>query len=174
MSSRPAVLLTPPISLRPVLSRSCKQIATPTLLAATLMDLPANAANKRLTTCLTPLAATLTQNEGYILQAKYFSLSLPRTYLCTLPPILRTLFQVPYPATPLFATLAKTAGVCTNNFHCGTRHSALGTRHFVQPLSFHILANSFAPRKNSTLFFSGNSELFSKNHPGWGGGGAPC
>ncbi len=28
----------------------------------------------------------------------------------TLPPIFRTLFQVPYPATPLFASLAKTAG----------------------------------------------------------------
>src|SRR5712671_6767283 len=30
-------------------------------------------------------------------------------------PILRTHFQVPYPASPVFATLTKTAGVCTNN-----------------------------------------------------------
>src|SRR5467141_569588 len=37
-----------------------------------------------------------------------------------LSPIFRTLFQVPYPATPLFATLTKTAGVCTNNSHSGT------------------------------------------------------
>src|SRR5260370_14338639 len=35
-------------------------------------------------------------------------------------PILRTHFQVPYALTPLLATLAKTAGVCTNNSHSGT------------------------------------------------------
>ena len=34
--------------------------------------------------------------------------------------ILRTHFQVPYPATPLFATLTKTAGRCTNNSRSGT------------------------------------------------------
>ena len=34
-------------------------------------------------------------------------------------PILRTHFQVPYPASPLFATLTKTAGVCTNNSRFG-------------------------------------------------------
>ncbi len=33
-------------------------------LAATLMDLPASVANKRLTACLSPLAATLTRNRG--------------------------------------------------------------------------------------------------------------
>src|SRR6266446_4311644 len=31
--------------------------------------------------------------------------------------VFRTLFQVRYPATPLFVTLTKTAGVCTNNSH---------------------------------------------------------
>ncbi len=35
--------------------------------------------------------------------------------------VFRTLFQVRYPATPLFATLTQTAGVCTNNSHSGTR-----------------------------------------------------
>ncbi len=35
--------------------------------------------------------------------------------------IFRTHFQVPYPATPLIATLTKTAGVCTNNSQFGTR-----------------------------------------------------
>jgi len=41
------------------------------------------------------------------------SFSGPRLCVCVLAPssILRTLFQVPYPATPLFATLTKTAGV---------------------------------------------------------------
>jgi hypothetical protein len=42
---------------------------------------------------------------------------------------------------------------------------------FRYPLSFHTLANSFARRKNSTPFFSSDSALFAKNHPGWG---APC
>src|SRR6266478_6544703 len=46
-------------------------------------------------------------------------------FLPTFPlsPIFRIFFQVPYPATPLFATLAKTAGVCTNNSHSGTHQS---------------------------------------------------
>src|SRR6266436_7934898 len=43
--------------------------------------------------------------------------------------ILRTLFQVPYPATPLFATLTKTAGVCTQNSQFGNAHlTLLGSR----------------------------------------------
>src|SRR5713226_1163410 len=37
----------------------------------------------------------------------------------TLPPILRTLFQVPYAATPLFATLTKTPGVWGYYSHSG-------------------------------------------------------
>src|SRR5258705_12655916 len=36
--------------------------------------------------------------------------------------ILRTHFQVPYLATPLFATLTKTAGVCRVSSHFGTEH----------------------------------------------------
>src|SRR6266446_485016 len=36
------------------------------------------------------------------------------------PPIFRTLFQVPYPVSLLFATLTKTPGMCTNNSHPGT------------------------------------------------------
>src|SRR5229473_941966 len=42
--------------------------------------------------------------------------------------ILRTHFQVPYPATPLFATLTKTAGVCTNNSQFGSYPSRLETQ----------------------------------------------
>ena len=117
-------------------------------LPATLMDLHASAASKRLTISVTPLASTLTKNRGSLLQAKCFShshspifrtlfqvdypmrivvlsespaadeskdLSGPAQY-----PVFRTLFQVPYSATPLFATLTKTAGVCTNNSHSGT------------------------------------------------------
>jgi hypothetical protein len=47
---------------RPLLSRQHRAPASP--LAATLMDLPASVANKRLTAKLTPLAATLTRNRG--------------------------------------------------------------------------------------------------------------
>jgi hypothetical protein len=45
-------------------------------------------------------------------------------------------------------------------------HSPLNTRYFTQVLSFHTLANSFAFRKNSTLFFSCDSKLFRKNTRG--------
>ncbi len=55
-----------------------------------------------------------------------------------------SLFQVPYPASPLFATLTKTAG----NSHCGTQRPPDHWHHSLSPtpypLSFHILAHSFA------------------------------
>jgi hypothetical protein len=36
------------------------------------------------------------------------------------------------------------------------------------PPSFHTLAHSFVLNENSTPLFSDVSELFAKNHPGWG------
>ncbi len=51
-------------------------------------------------------------------------------------PILRTLFQVPYPVSPLFAAPMKIAGVCTNNFRLGTNVSPLATSHLRPPKSF--------------------------------------
>src|SRR5260370_42020148 len=90
-------------------------------LAATLMNLPASVANKRLTPYLNPLDATFTKNRGYLLQAKSFSLSSPRRLFLYLPPILRILFQVPYPVSPLRATLTKTPGVWGYSSHFGTR-----------------------------------------------------
>src|SRR5712664_1937970 len=54
------------------------------------------------------------------------------------PSVFRTLFQVPYPATPLFAALTKTAGVCTNNSHSGSHRSRLQSAHMsdcLYPLS---------------------------------------
>ncbi len=93
-------------------------------LAATLMNLPATVANKRLTIKLSPLDATLTKNTGgAFLGFNIPTFNLPtfqRLWLTPLSPIFRTLFQVPYPGSPLFATLTKTAGVCTNNSHSGT------------------------------------------------------
>jgi hypothetical protein len=86
---------------------------------------------------------------------------------------LRTLFQVPYPLSPLLATLTKTAGVYTNNSHSGTQrlracHSLPAVRCQPHALSFHTLAHSFASLQNSTPSFSSDSTLFAKNHPGWG------
>ncbi len=77
----------------------------------------------RLTVRLNPLDATLTKNTG----GAFLGFNIPtfnlQTFqrLCLTPPspIFRTLFQVPYPVSPLFATLTKTAGVCTNNSHSG-------------------------------------------------------
>jgi hypothetical protein len=57
--------------------------------------------------------------------------------------ILRTLFQVPYPATPLFATLTKTAGVCTNNSQSGTPLVLAGGR-----AGLYISGQSEGPRNN--------------------------
>jgi len=47
------------------------------------------------------------------------------------------------------------------------------TRNCTQALFFHTLPNSFAPRKNVSLLFSSDSELFAQKHPGWGGGHIP-
>src|SRR5229473_7117833 len=64
----------------------------------------------------------------------------------SLSPIFRTLFQVPYPASPLFGTLTKTAGVCANNSQCGKfpLHSK----------------GTLSPRLDSSSFFSHSCALF--------------
>ncbi len=63
--ARQLVLPTPSKSFdpKPLLSRL--RLAPISPLAATLMDLPATVANKRLTSWLSPLDATLTKNRGY-------------------------------------------------------------------------------------------------------------
>src|SRR5258708_4481541 len=68
--------------------------------------------------------------------------------------------------SPLFLTLTQIPGGYSSHF--GTRQSAavMRTRRITQVLSFHILAHSFALFcKNSTLFFSIVSALFTKKHP---------
>ena len=64
MTARQVVLQTLPESShpRPLLSRQYTAPVSP--LAATLMDLPASVANKRLTENLNPLDATLAKNTG--------------------------------------------------------------------------------------------------------------
>ena len=84
------------------------------------------------------------------------------------------LFHFPYPVTPSFATLTKTAG-CTPTIpileRVHPKRSRRVARRNAQVLSFHILANSFAPIKITTLLFSSDSALFAQKHPGVGGGG---
>src|SRR6266850_6838825 len=58
------VLLAPPKSSHPTQLLPRQYFAPVSPLAATLMDLPASVANKRLTARLSPLAATLTKNRG--------------------------------------------------------------------------------------------------------------
>src|SRR5260370_39729777 len=65
MLPRQVVLLTPPKSSHPTQFLSRQQSAPVSPLAATLMDLPASVANKRLTVRLNPLDATLTKNQGW-------------------------------------------------------------------------------------------------------------
>ena len=71
----------------------------------------------------------------------------------TLPPIFRTLFQVSYPVSPLFAAFTKTAGVWGYSSYFGTVHASSTFKHSevrtfqrvpVYPLSFQILVHSFA------------------------------
>src|SRR5438309_8721131 len=65
--------------------------------------------------------------------------------------ILRTHFQVPYPVSPVFATLTKTAGGTPNNSHSDTRRSSLVT--CTQLLSHHSVAHSFAHCKIQLFSF---------------------
>ena len=64
MRARQVVLLTPSKSSAPTQLLSRRHFVRVSPLAATLMDLIASVANKRLTAELTPLDATLTRNMG--------------------------------------------------------------------------------------------------------------
>jgi len=53
----------------------------------------------------------------------------------SVPPIFRRLFQVPYPVSPLFATLTKTPGVWGYSSHFGTARSVLPVSSCNRPAS---------------------------------------
>jgi len=130
MRARQVVLLTPPKSShpRPLLSRQHFLPVSP--LAATLMDLPASVANKRLTAELSPLAATLTKNRGVgprlahstrmrILSpptAEEPKDSSPASLFCT--PVHQECFTIPLQPSGS-ALFLKIAGVSSNNSHSG-------------------------------------------------------
>src|SRR5712671_6267291 len=64
---------------------------------------------------LNPNASILYKNIGGGRQLSWLPTFNVQIFQRFPPPVFRTLFQVRYPATPLFVALTKTAGVCTNN-----------------------------------------------------------
>ena len=105
-------------------------------LSATLTHRLASIANKRLTVLVTPLDATPTKNTGEGLPDNMPPSPCLSVSVANPSSVLRILFHLPYPASPLLATLTKTAGVCTNNSQFRTLCSPLATHHshcFVVP-----------------------------------------
>src|SRR5258708_7747534 len=141
MCPRQAILLTPPRSSHPGRLLSRQHFACVNPLTATLMQLPASVANKRLAEWLSPLAATLTKNTGYLLQAKSFSLSFSRCslqLLLSVPPSLcgyRSASHLPYPLP---------SSVSCNSFVCSSYKNTGGVGVF-----FPFRHSSFAPRHSS-------------------------
>jgi len=158
MLARHAVLLTPPESSHPAQLLSRQQSAPVNPLAATLMDLPASVANKRLTAGLSPLDATLTKNRGG------GHSRLPNGF--PISPIFRTLFQVPYLVSPLLATLTKTAGVRTDNSHSGTRSSSLASA--LKFFAFKLLRTLLHAAKTQLFCFQSFPNSFPKTTRGGG------
>src|SRR5271167_657865 len=76
------------------------------------------------------------------------------------------IFHSPYPVSPLFATLTKTAGVCINNSHCGN-HPIRTIRHFprlVFPKRQRTLIYSQSLAQSFALIGEGGGEFLP---PGW-------
>jgi len=100
----------------------------------------------------------------------------PASRLTKRTPILRTLFQVPYPATPLLATLTKTTGGVYQQFPFWFTPSAternspsviFNSQIYSSPFFSHSCA-LFCTQKNSTLLFSSDSALFAQDTRGGG------
>jgi len=130
MLPRQVVLLTPPKSSHPTQFLARPQSAPVSPLAATLMHPPASVANKRLTAGLSSLDATLTKNRGYILQARYFSLSSRR-------------LVSPYPLSPIpNPCLSASSQVTCNEIsrRPSLFHSVAYKMLFPQPLCFDVHA----------------------------------
>jgi hypothetical protein len=87
-------------------------------------------------TTLSPFRINTYEKTGGGGPYKYISVAAPSS-------IFRTHFQVPYRVTPLFATLTKTAGVCTQNSRSGTPLVLAGER-----TEMYSGAQSLRPRNN--------------------------
>src|SRR6266852_5546788 len=76
--------------------------------------------------------------------------------------ILRTLFQVPYPATPSFATLTKTAGVWGYSSHFGPSRAKLREAHPAAPAKIPpapTLSGTWSGRPIPASFFTDHGPL---------------
>ncbi len=172
MRLRHAVLLTASKSSHPSELLSCQQRAAISPLAATLMNLPASVANKRLTAWLSPLAATLTKNTGRGPRLSTFRPSDVPTFQRTLHSLLSLSAQRVFHNSFAFTgirTLSKNCRVYPNSSLSGTAHSSLVTilKFFFFTL-LRTLLRFFARTQNSTHLFSIASALFAKNTRGWG------
>jgi len=91
------------------------------------------------------------------------------------PPILRTLFQVPYPVGPAFATFAKTPGVWGHSSHFGKVCAVTGTRTRFYSSSFFshscALFCAFLHSRKTQLFYFQTIPHSLPKTPG--GGGTP-
>ena len=88
----------------------------------------------------------------------------------SLSPILRTLFQVPYPSSPLFATLAKTAGVWGYSSRSGKLCllTATRTRISLKFFLFTLLRTLWHTQKLNSFLFNRFRTLYPKTPGGWG------
>jgi hypothetical protein len=112
-------------------------------------------------------------------RAASFTSSISSHPLAPLYPIFRIFFQVPYLASPLFATLTKTQGVWGYSSHFGTARAGLatGTPYISQVLSFQILAHSFAlfcTQKEPNSFLFKRFRTPRQKTPGVGGCSQHC
>ena len=86
--------------------------------------------------------------------------------------IFRTLFKVPYPATPLFATLTKTAGVGIHSSHFGNSRSPIHDRYrYEKPITTSPLVATHPKNPPITEHPTRMRVLSERNelrlHPGW-------
>ncbi len=186
MLARQVVLLTPPKSPHPSQLISRQQSAPVSPLAATLMDLPASVANKRLTAWLSPLDATLTKTGGWgrlMVNQHPPDLDVWTFRRSDVPTIQRTLHSL----FSLFAqrashnsfaitgilTLSKNSRVVPQLFPFW--NSSLATiLKFYLFTCLRTLLHFFALSQISTLFLSSGCALFAENHRGWGWGFPNC
>ncbi len=125
-SARPVVLLTPPKSSHPRLLLSRQHLAPITPLAATLMNLPASVANKRVMAWLTPLDATLTENMG--------------------------VGATPHDVSTFRPSAVQFVRLLQPGFLTGTSQTSQRDAFSIYPLFFQALPHSFAPREPCNPF----------------------
>ncbi len=157
MLARHAVLLTPSVSLRVIQPPSCAQIMreAPRILFFVFKSLRTLSFS---VSCKSCVCHSYENGQGVYQQFPIWNAPRPcrGTRPCRNPSILH--FRL--------CELCVLSRLCVNPglSSLATVHGSLSA--FAYPLSFHILADSFALTQNSTLLFSSNSKLFAQNTRG--------